>query len=116
MAVFFNELSSLYSAFLYGNPSPLQKLPIQYADYSLWQQQILRSKVLETQLDYWRQQLNDAAPILDSPTDRPRPPIQTYRGDRHTFKLPKLLTEGLKRLSAEENATLFMTLIAAFQT
>ena len=116
MGVFFKELSTLYGAFSNGNSSPLPSLPIQYTDFAVWQQQWLQGDVLEAQLNYWKKQLDGASPTLELPADRSRSPIQTYRGDRHAFMLPKSLTEGLKILSAEEEATLFMTLMATFQT
>jgi amino acid adenylation domain-containing protein len=116
MGVFFRELSILYEAFSLGKPSALPELPIQYADYAIWQRQWLQGEVLESQLNYWKKQLDGALSTLELPADRPRPPLQTYKGDRHAFLLPKSLTVELKTLSAKENATLFMTLMAAFQT
>jgi hypothetical protein len=79
MDVFFRELSILYEAFSLGKRSPLPELPIQYADYAIWQQQWLQGDVLENQLNYWKKQLDGASPTLELPTDRPRPSIQTFR-------------------------------------
>ncbi|MEH2054886.1 MAG: amino acid adenylation domain-containing protein [Nostoc sp.] len=115
VATFFRELRLLYQAFVNGQPSPLTELPIQYADFALWQRQWLQGEVLSEQLDYWKQQLADL-PILQLPTDRPRPAIQTYRGTRQPLALSKSLTEKLTQLSQQEGVTLFMTLLAAFQT
>ncbi|MEH2267248.1 MAG: amino acid adenylation domain-containing protein [Nostoc sp.] len=115
VGTFFRELRLLYQAFVNGQPSPLAELPIQYADFALWQRQWLQGKVLSEQLDYWKQQLADL-PILQLPSDRPRPAIQTYRGTRQPLTLSKSLSETLTRFSQQEGVTLFMTLLAAFQT
>jgi len=114
LSIFFDELSQLYAAFVQGLPSPLAKLSIQYADFALWQRQWLTGEVLERQLNYWRKQLQDAPTILELPTDYPRPPIPSFRGDGQVFRLNQDLTQRLKRLSQESGATLFMTLLAAF--
>lgn len=110
------ELSLLYTAFSSGHPSPLGELSIQYADFAVWQRQWLQGSVLETQRRYWQQQLQGAPQLLALPTDRPRPPVQTFRGRTQTFLLSEALTQSLKALSNQENVTLFMTLIAAFKT
>jgi aspartate racemase len=115
MGVFWRELRALYNAFCVGKPSPLAELPIQYADYAIWQRGWLQGEVLDKQLGYWKRQLADVA-ALELPTDRPRPPVQTYRGARQSLTLPKSLTEALRELSRREGVTLFMTLLAAFQT
>ncbi len=115
MEVFFYELKTLYAAYVFGQPSPLQELPIQYADYAIWQQEWLQGEVLERQLTYWKQQL-DALPMLQLPLDHPRPAVQTFRGAAQIVILPKALTDKLKALSRREGVTLFMTLLAAFQT
>ena len=99
MGVFYRELSVLYQAFSNGKPSPLTALPIQYADFAVWQRQWLAGEVLETQLSYWREQLADVA-LLQLPTDRPRPAVQSYRGARQYIELSKELTQASKR-SAE---------------
>lgn len=116
MGVFIKEVSALYAAFAKGQPSPLADLPIQYADYAVWQRQHLRGEVLERQLAYWREQLSDAPRVLELPTDRPRPAVQGYHGAAESFTLSRQLTADLKALSREQNVTLFMTLLAAFQT
>jgi aspartate racemase len=114
--VFVQELAGLYEAFSTDTPSPFPELPVQYADYAVWQRQWLQGKVLETQLSYWKQQLGSSLPILQLPTDYPRPPVQTYPGAYQALELSLDLTEALKALSQQEGATLFMTLLAAFQT
>ncbi|GAB1543385.1 hypothetical protein NUACC21_60590 [Scytonema sp. NUACC21] len=113
--VLIRELTALYEAFAAGKPSPLPKLPIQYADFALWQRQWLQGDVLKTQLGYWKQQLAHL-PVLQLPTDRPRAVVQSLRGAAQFLMLSKSLTEALKALSQQEGLTLFMTLLAAFKT
>ncbi|MGB8347641.1 MAG: condensation domain-containing protein, partial [Ktedonobacteraceae bacterium] len=113
--VLFRELQALYTAYVTGQPSPLPPLPIQYADYAIWQREWLQGEVLEKQLAYWKQQLG-AIPVLQLPFDHPRPAIQTFRGVVQTFILPHALTAALKALSQRAGTTLFMTLMGAFQT
>ena len=108
------ELAALYEAFCTRNPPRLPELPIQYADFAIWQREWLQREVLETQLAYWRRQLDDV-PTLALPTDRPRPAVQTFRGARRYLALSRALSESLKALSQREGATLFMTLLAAFK-
>ena len=115
MSVLYRELSVLYRAFVKGEPSPLADLPIQYADFAAWQRNWLSGEVLETQLSYWRKQLEGAPAVLNLPTDRPRPARQSYRGARQSIDLSLELTQGLKTLSHREGVTLYMTLLAAFQ-
>ena len=110
------ELGGLYAALIEGKPSPLPELPIQYADYAVWQRALLQGEALERQLDYWRKRLDGAPAVLELPTDRSRPAVQSYRGALMTGELPKPLSAALKELSRAEGATLFMTLLAAFQT
>jgi amino acid adenylation domain-containing protein len=114
VAVFIREMVALYEAFTANRPSPLAELPIQYADYARWQRQRLSGKTLEDQLDYWRRQLADAPPVLELPTDQPRPLRQSFRAAKVPLSLPANLVEQLKHLSQGEGATLFMTLLAAF--
>src|SRR5262249_6497901 len=99
-----------------GRPSSLPDLPIQYADFSHWQRSWLDGEALESQFSYWKQQLTGAPPLLELPTDRPRPPIQKFRGASHHLVLSEDLTRQIKALSREAGATLFMTLLAAFKT
>jgi amino acid adenylation domain-containing protein len=116
MGVLYHELSVLYRAFTNGQPSPLAELPIQYGDYAVWQRQWLQGEVLDSQLSYWKKQLEGIPDVLNLPTDRPRPAAQSFRGKRQTVELSKGLTEELRALSRKEGVTLFMTLLAAFQT
>lgn len=114
--ILFRELEALYNAFSTGKPSPLAPLPIQYADYAEWQRKWLQGEVLETQLSYWRKQLHNVTGILDLPTDRPRAAGQLSRGAYKVHTLSSDLSSRLAELSKREGATLFMTLLAAFQT
>jgi amino acid adenylation domain-containing protein len=114
MGVLIGELATLYDAFTAGKPSPLPELDIQYADYAVWQRNWLQGEALQSQLRYWKNQLQDAAPLLDLPTDRPRPAVQCHRGAYHTFFISKDFTQALKALSQREGCTLFMTLLALF--
>ncbi|HEY0078606.1 MAG TPA: amino acid adenylation domain-containing protein, partial [Pyrinomonadaceae bacterium] len=116
MGVLVGEVAALYEAYSTGKESPLEGLPIQYADYAVWQREWLQGSVLDEQLAYWREQLANAPAVLELPTDRPRPRVQTFRGASLPVSLPKSLTEALKALSRQTGATLYMTLLAAFQT
>ena len=115
MSILMRELSQFYEAEISGLPSSLPELPIQYADYAEWQLEWLQGEVLSKQLDYWKQQLAGAPTRLDLPTDRPRPAVQTFQGASRQLELSPELTQSLKALSLRENASLFMTLLAAFQ-
>ncbi|MEA2174637.1 MAG: hypothetical protein QOD00_2229, partial [Blastocatellia bacterium] len=116
MGVLVREVAALYEAFSKGQASPLPELPVQYGDYAMWQREYLQGRVLFDQLAYWRERLAGAPPLLELPTDRPRPKAQTYRGASLPLKLSKELTDHLRALSRRESVTLFMTLLAAFQT
>ncbi len=113
--VFLPELIALYDAFSKGESSPLRELPIQYADFAWWQHQRLQGDELASQMAYWRRQLSDP-PTLELPNDWPRPPIQSFRGSMQALELSRSLSIGLKHLARQEGSTLFMTLMAAFQT
>jgi Condensation domain/AMP-binding enzyme/AMP-binding enzyme C-terminal domain/Phosphopantetheine attachment site len=113
--LFSHEVSTLYRAFSQGQPSPLAELPVQYADYAVWQRGWLQGEVVDNALNYWTKQLKDA-PVLQLPTDRPRPPVKTYQGDHFWFALPKELSAGVELLSQREHCTRFMTLLAVFKT
>ncbi|HEX6290388.1 MAG TPA: condensation domain-containing protein, partial [Herpetosiphonaceae bacterium] len=117
--VLLRELSLLYRGFVQHNPVELPPLPIQYADYAVWQRQWLAQgaprSVLEQQLAYWRHQLADVPP-LDLPTDHPRPALPSDRGGHVALHLPAALTEALHQRSQQAGVTLFMTLLAAWQT
>lgn len=116
MEIFFRELSLLYKTSLLRQPSPLPDLPIQYADFAYWQRQWLQGEVLQEQLTYWQAQLAGGPAVLNLPTDRPRPPIQTFQGSTKHFVLHAELTQKLEELSQQSGVTLFMTLLAAFVT
>ena len=115
LSIILRELSALYQSFSKGTPSLLPELPIQYADFAVWQRQQLQGEKLDFHLSYWKQQLNNAPPLLQLPTDRPRRPVQTYQGARESFRLPKSVTQALQAISQKAEATLFMTLLAAFK-
>jgi amino acid adenylation domain-containing protein len=115
VGLFVGEVAALYEAFSQGNPSPLPELPIQYADFALWQRQWLQGEVLDTQLTYWKQQLGTNPPVLDLPSNRPRAANPTFQGADYSFVLPKPLIEALQTLSQQEGVTLFMTLLGAFK-
>jgi len=114
IGVMIQELAALYEAFRDGRPSPLPELSLQYPDYAAWQREYLTGAVLERQLDYWRGRLG-GAPDLELRTDRPRPAVQTFRGESHWFTVPAAETAALHALSKGLNATLFMVGLAAFQ-
>jgi amino acid adenylation domain-containing protein len=115
MGVLWRELSVLYDAFRSGQPSPLEELPIQYADYAVWQREWSKGQVFDAQLRYWREQLKDAPPLLKIATDRCRPSVQKYRGRKLRLRLPGDLGRSLKELSRREDVTLFMLLLAGFK-
>jgi hypothetical protein len=116
MGVLIKEVATLYDAFRKGEESPLKELPIQYGDFAVWQRGWLQGQQLEQHLDYWRRQLPGKLPVLELPADRPRPAVPTYRGAQLTCRLSPGLSAGLKEFSRREGVTLFMTLLAAFQT
>ncbi len=113
--VFTREIAAIYDALIHNRPSPLPELPIQYADFAYWQQQWLQGEVLERQLNYWKQQLDGIPALLELPTDRPRPAVQTFRGDYQTFSFSEQLSQAIKTFGQREGTTLFMTLLAGFQ-
>jgi amino acid adenylation domain-containing protein len=114
-SVFWGELAALYAAFAAGQSTPLAEPTLQYGDFAHWQRRWLQGAVLDTQLTYWTRQLT-GVPTLQLPTDLPRPAVPTFRGARHRLTLSATLTQALKALSRRQGATLFMTLLAAFQT
>jgi amino acid adenylation domain-containing protein len=114
--LFWQELPALYHAFLLGQPSPLPDLPLQYADFAAWQRETLQGATLDAHLAYWREHLRAAPALLDLPLDHPRPAQASYRGAHYRFQLPASLLKSLTALSQREGVTLFMTLLAAFQT
>ena len=116
IGVLVREVVALYEPYSKGKESPLPDLVIQYADFANWQRQWLRGEVLEEQLEYWKRQLSGALPELKLPADRPHPATRSYRGERQSMALSVANTRSLKELSRKEGVTLFMTLLAAFQT
>lgn len=113
--VLFHELSALYSAFSKGESSPLTDLALQYGDFAEWQRSRMQGGALEEQLAYWREHLKEAPAFLELPVDYPRPALQTFAGEVETFSFSPALSAALRDLSRREDATLFMTLLAAFQ-
>ncbi|HST60442.1 MAG TPA: amino acid adenylation domain-containing protein [Longimicrobium sp.] len=114
IGVLFRELAALYGALRDGAPSPLAALPVQYADFAAWQREWLRDEALDAQLAYWRGKLEGAPAVLELPTDRARPAVQSHRGDVVSFEVPAALTDRLRALARESGATLFMVLLAGF--
>jgi amino acid adenylation domain-containing protein len=115
LEVLVRELGLLYEAFSHGHDSPLPELPIQYADYAVWQREWLQGKVLQAQMAYWRKQLAEMPGVLNLPMIRPRPAVPEYQGASHRFQLSKELVQGLRRVGRKEGVTQFMTLLAALQ-
>jgi hypothetical protein len=115
MSILVKEVAALYEAFSRGADSPLPELPIQYADYAVWQRSWLQGEALERQLHYWKAQLAGVLPVTELPFSKPRPPAQTFRGGSHSFVLADELADSLRALCRQEGATLFMTLLAAFK-
>ncbi len=116
LAVLNRELMTLYDAFCSGRPNPLEELPAQYADFAAWQRRWLSGEVLDGQLGYWSQRLAAMPPLLEMPTDRPRPAVRTFRGANQELSLPSELASRLVAFSRQRDVTLFMTLLATFQT
>ncbi|HEX4963095.1 MAG TPA: non-ribosomal peptide synthase/polyketide synthase, partial [Thermoanaerobaculia bacterium] len=112
--VLVTEVARLYVAFVKGEPSPLPELPVQYADFALWQRRWLQGEVLESQLAYWRERLA-GAPVTELPTDRPRPAVQSFRGATCSMKFPAEGSAAVAAFAREHGASLFMVLLGAFQ-
>ncbi|HYX25073.1 MAG TPA: amino acid adenylation domain-containing protein, partial [Thermoanaerobaculia bacterium] len=115
MGVLLREVAALYGAFAAGAPSPLPELPIQYADFAVWQRGWLQGERLEAELDYWRRQLDGVPEVLELPLDSPRPPFESFRGGSQAFALPVALVRRLTALARQSGATLSMTMLAGFQ-
>ncbi len=113
LGVLFRELGACYGAFSRGEQPVLAELPIQYADFAVWQREWLSGEVLASQMAYWREKLDDLS-TLNLPTDRPRPAVQTYAGSGEKMALDAELSQQLKSLSRQAGVTLFMTLLGAF--
>ena len=116
LGVLLRELSLLYQAFVQDQPSPLAPLPVQYADYTLWQRESLQGERLAAQLAYWQEQLAGGPALLELPLNRPRQAVQSFQGSTFTFVLPPALLEALKELSQREGVTLFMLMLAGWAT
>ncbi|RAL26258.1 amino acid adenylation domain-containing protein [Thermoflavimicrobium daqui] len=115
LQIFYQELFTLYQAQIQEKEISLPPLAVQYADFATWQKNWLQEEVMESQLAYWKEKLGGELPVLQLPTDRPRPLQQTFQGATHTIAFSANITERLKEISRNEEATLFMTLLAAFQ-
>jgi amino acid adenylation domain-containing protein len=115
LSVLWQELVKLYEANVRGVQAQLPQLPVQYADYAVWQREFLSGQALEKQLAYWKEKLSGVPASLDLPSDRIRPSQQSFHGAKHTLFLPKSLSDKLKVVGRKEGATLFMTLLAGFQ-
>jgi len=115
LGVLIRELTTCYTAFVAGRSPSLPALPIQYTDFAVRQRHTLQGEVLENQLAYWREQLQDL-PVLQLPSDRSHPLTQTYRGATHPLQISPPVTQALQALSQQSGTSLFMTLLAAFQT
>ncbi|MEM9808992.1 MAG: amino acid adenylation domain-containing protein, partial [Cyanobacteria bacterium P01_D01_bin.56] len=116
VSVLIQELTSLYTAFSTNQSPSLPDLPLQFGDFSQWHRQWLTAEMYDQQLTYWKDRLGDGVPMLELPRDFPRPVMPSYEGGRHFWSLPKQVTQQLKALSQETGTTLYMTLLAAFQT
>lgn len=115
LAILKQELITLYSAFSEGKSSPLPKLPIQYADFTIWQRNYLEKDILTKQLDYWKATLKDSPEMIQLPTDFPDPPQENFKGDIVSVEIDANLTKQLVQLSQEQGTTLYITLLTAFQ-
>uniref|UniRef100_UPI00399A4EFC amino acid adenylation domain-containing protein n=1 Tax=Pseudomonas sp. YeP6b TaxID=2861775 RepID=UPI00399A4EFC len=116
MQVMVDELVQMYVAYSQGKDVQLPALPIQYPDYALWQRSWMEAGEKERQLGYWRERLGGEQPVLELPLDHPRPAVQSYRGARLDVSVEAALVNGLKALAQREGVTLFMLLLASFQT
>lgn len=114
--ILLKEWLAFYEEAQSGSRAELAALPIQYTDFSVWQREWLTDDVIGLQLDYWKAELSGELPVLQLPIDRPRPAIQGYAGSMHKTVLPSVLLEKLKTVSRQENVTLFMTVLAAYQS
>ena len=114
MGLLVEETAALYGAFAAGEPSPLPELPLQYPDFAVWQRRWLTGQALASRLAYWRERLRGSPPLLELPTDRPRPAARRFTGARVESLLPEPLVAALARLGRGHGATLFMTLLAGF--
>jgi len=109
------EMALLYAAYVQGQESPLREMPLQYADYTLWQVQWLSGEVFVRQMEYWKKQLSGMPEFLELPTDKPRPAIPQHRGSTETVTIGREYWEEMKLFSRQEGASVFMTLLAIYQ-
>ena len=116
LGLFIQELSILYNGFYKKVPPVLPKLEIQYADFSEWEREYLEAGKIDNKIDYWKEQLKGELPVLELPTDKPRPPVQSFKGALYEFSIPLELTKRLRELSNQQGVTLYMTLLSAFTT
>jgi len=116
MDLLVEELGSLYTAFAQGEPSPLEKLPVTYSDYARWQRRHMQGERWESELEFWRSELAGAPPVLELPTDRPRPLVKSWRGKSVRHALDRALVPRLRALASEEGVTPYMMLLAGAQT
>jgi len=114
--LFLKELAVLYEAFRLEKPSPLSQIVFQYGDFAVWQRQWLQSQSLREALAFWKKQLEGAPPLLELPTDRPRPLLRSFQCAHKPFQLPKDLSAAILKFSEEQNVTVFITLMAGFKT
>lgn len=114
VSVFVKEFTTLYLSYTQKRPSPLPKLAIQYADFAQWQKKRLDGEVKEKQLAYWKSKLGGSLPVLELPTDHPRPAVKSYRGHKRTISIPAETLRNLRQLSQQQGATMFMILLSAF--
>jgi amino acid adenylation domain-containing protein len=114
--VLLDELVALYEAFSQGRSSPLPPLPIQFADYAVWQREWLQGEALDEQLAYWKERLGGELPVLDLPTDFPRPPIRGSKGAKEPLRIPQADVHALTAIALEEGATTYMAMVALFKT
>ncbi|MFP2902999.1 condensation domain-containing protein, partial [Corallococcus sp. 4LFB] len=115
LGVFVREVGALYAAFAEGRPSPLPELPVQYADYAAWQRDGLQGATLQREVDYWKRKLTGAPPVLELPTDHPRPPVRGSAGATLGFHWPRALAQALREVGKREGASLYMVLLAGWQ-
>ncbi len=116
VGIFVNEFSQLYNSFVKNEPSPLPPLKIQYADFAVWQKKKLEGEIRQKQLPYWKEKLAGSPPLLELPTDHPRPAIKSYRGSHRQATIKNELVEKIRQLAQQNQTTLFMTLLSAFYT
>src|SRR5262249_54311295 len=114
--IFFRELGEIYGAFVNHRTPSVPALPIQYADFAQWQRQLLESGGMSSQVEYWRKQLSGSSPLLNLPTDRPHPPLQSLAGAQLVHGMSRKLSDRLRVFARQQDVTLFMLLLAGFQT